>query len=229
MRILRFFRFHARFGYGVPDADAVAACARRANDLMALSRERIADEMLKLLGVTDPAPTVAIMLEYNILRPVLPEITAARFADLTALMQASDRRIAPDPLRRLVALLPRDPDNRRRRRLAAPPVQQSAQAGRLRRGDGAILDCPGTRLPHRARMRRRPAVARRQSRGGRRHLGLEGPAPADQRRRAYRAWAGGRPVVARTLRQIEDRWVEAGFPGGEAFEDIVSDALGRAD
>jgi len=36
------------------------------------------------------------------------------------------------------------------------------------------------------------------------------------------------PVVARTLRKIEDRWVEAGFPSGEALEKIVSDALATA-
>ena len=48
LRILRFFRFHARFGSGEPDAAALDACTERANDLMALSRERIADELLKL-------------------------------------------------------------------------------------------------------------------------------------------------------------------------------------
>ncbi len=58
LRILRFFRFHARFGAGAPDPAALDACAARANDLMALSRERIADELLKLLGLPDPAPTV---------------------------------------------------------------------------------------------------------------------------------------------------------------------------
>ena len=36
LRILRFFRFHARFGRGDPDDEALAACAARANDLMAL-------------------------------------------------------------------------------------------------------------------------------------------------------------------------------------------------
>ena len=65
LRILRFFRFHARFGSGEPDAAALEACSRRANDLMALSRERIADELLKLLAVADPAPTVAIMLQHG--------------------------------------------------------------------------------------------------------------------------------------------------------------------
>src|SRR5258708_37113752 len=43
LRILRFFRFHARFGSGEPDSAALDACTMRANDLMALSRERIAD------------------------------------------------------------------------------------------------------------------------------------------------------------------------------------------
>jgi poly(A) polymerase len=54
LRILRFFRFHARFGVGAPDSAALDACTARANDLMALSRERIADELLKLLAVDDP-------------------------------------------------------------------------------------------------------------------------------------------------------------------------------
>ena len=54
LRILRFFRFHARFGEGEPDAAALAACTARANDLMALSRERIADELLKLLALARP-------------------------------------------------------------------------------------------------------------------------------------------------------------------------------
>ena len=63
LRILRFFRFHARFGEGAPDAGALAACTVRANDLMALSRERIADELLKLLALPDPSPTLALMVE----------------------------------------------------------------------------------------------------------------------------------------------------------------------
>jgi poly(A) polymerase len=33
------------------------------------------------------------------------------------------------------------------------------------------------------------------------------------------------PVVSRTLRTIEDRWIAAGFPTGPDLEAIVSDAL----
>ena len=105
LRILRFFRFHARFGAGAPDPAALDACAARANDLMALSRERIADELLKLLALPDPAPTVALMIARGILKPVLPEIEGAdRLAALVAAEQAAG--IAPEPIRRLAALLP---------------------------------------------------------------------------------------------------------------------------
>ena len=61
---------------------AIDACTVRANDLMALSRERIADELLKLLGLSDPSATVEIMLQRGILKPVLPEIELGRVARL---------------------------------------------------------------------------------------------------------------------------------------------------
>jgi poly(A) polymerase len=38
LRILRFFRFHARFDAGEPDAAALDACAERANDLWPIRR-----------------------------------------------------------------------------------------------------------------------------------------------------------------------------------------------
>src|SRR4051794_10926735 len=88
LRILRFFRFHARFDAGEPDAAALDACTARTNDLMALSRERIADELLKLLGLPNPARTVRIMLERKILNPVLPEIQPRCLDDLESLIDA---------------------------------------------------------------------------------------------------------------------------------------------
>jgi poly(A) polymerase len=108
LRILRFFRFHARFGKGAPDAASLAACAARANDLMALSRERIADELIKILGLPDPNETIRLMISHGIFAPVLPEIISAD--PLAALSNAEARAgIAPDALRRLAALLPADP------------------------------------------------------------------------------------------------------------------------
>src|SRR4030095_5093642 len=75
-----------------------------------LSRERIADELLKLLALEEPAATIGIMLQRGILKPVLPEIEPGRLSDLKALIEAERvSGIGPDPLRRFAALLPREP------------------------------------------------------------------------------------------------------------------------
>ncbi|HEX8215774.1 MAG TPA: CCA tRNA nucleotidyltransferase [Allosphingosinicella sp.] len=111
LRILRFFRFHARFGAEQADEAGLEACRARANDLMALSRERIADELLKLLGLPNPVPSIRLMLDNGILKPVVPEILSdgpSRMDALIAREQASG--VAPEGLRRLAALLPPDPE-----------------------------------------------------------------------------------------------------------------------
>ena len=107
LRILRFFRFHARFGAGSPEVEGVAACSARSRDLMALSRERIRDELLKLLCVADPVPTIAVMVERGILSPVLPE--AANVGALAQLVAVEHGLNLPCvALRRLAALMPGD-------------------------------------------------------------------------------------------------------------------------
>ena len=110
LRILRFFRFHARFGQGEPDPAGLEACIARANDLMALSRERISGELLRLLALADPGPTMRLMIERGIWRPVLPEI-GPDGADRLDRVIGRERLAGeePDPIRRLAALLPRDP------------------------------------------------------------------------------------------------------------------------
>ena len=105
LRILRFFRFHARFGAGDPDPEGTEACAARANDLMALSRERIADELLKLLALPDPTATVRLMIERGIFRPVLPEIESAGYLE-RLVEREREAGVAPDGIRRLASLLP---------------------------------------------------------------------------------------------------------------------------
>ncbi len=110
LRILRFFRFHARFGSGQPDAAALAACTERRNDLLALSRERKANELLKLLALPDPAPTVALMAERGILLCLLPEADDEAIERLVQLVEREQIfAVPPESLRRLAALLPRDP------------------------------------------------------------------------------------------------------------------------
>ncbi len=108
LRILRFFRFLARFG-DTPDPAGLAACAARANDLMALSRERIRDELLKLLVARDAVRVLRLMIDHGILTPVLPEIDAVGIDRLEQLAALESRTgIAPDAIRRLAALFPPD-------------------------------------------------------------------------------------------------------------------------
>ena len=229
LRILRFFRFHARFGLGEPDAEGLKACAQRANDLMALSRERIADELLKLLAVDDPSPTVAIMLDQEILRPVLPEIAGSEVSRLTDLVMAErTAKIDGDPLRRLAALLPAEPalaeriavrlklSNKARKRLgcaASPDVPDNARSLAYYVG----IECAVDRLLLAGKTEAAVAIAqwhvpRLSVRGGQL---IERGLPQG-------------PGVAKTLQAIERRWVDAGFPRGQELDLIVNEELAAA-
>lgn len=229
LRILRFFRFHARFDAGEPDTAALEACTARANDLMALSRERIADELLKLLALPDPTGTIRIMLEQNILKPVLPEISLKRLSELENLIATErEAEVKPDALRRLAALLPRDTavaedvaarlrlSNKARKRLgcvADPSIQIATQALAYRVG----VECAVDRLLLAGRATEAAEIA-----------AWHAPRlPIGGGTLIKRGLTEG-PMVAKTLRKIEDRWVEAGFPSGEALEKIVSEALATA-
>ena len=106
LRILRYFRFQARFGSQPADAEAEEACYELAATLKGLSRERIGMEMLNLLGLPDPARTVVRMGELGVLQQVLPDADVAALAGLVG--QEQLQGVAADPLRRLAALLPAD-------------------------------------------------------------------------------------------------------------------------
>ena len=226
LRILRFFRFHARFDGGAPDGPALEACTARANDLMALSRERIADELLKLLGMADPSGPVAIMLERSILKPVLPEMVAEFVSRLRALIGAeTEAGVAPDPIRRLASLIPRERDvaediavrlrlsNKARKRLASAAdrsLGHSPRALAYRIGIESAVD--------RLLLAGRSSEAAEISAWHRPRLPIGGGALIG------RGIEEG-PLVAKTLRAIEDSWVEAGFPTGQELEAIVQKAI----
>lgn len=106
LRILRFFRFHAWYGRGAPDAEGLKACRENASHLEILSIERVRDELLKLLAAPDPAALLAAMQEAGILQRVLPEAKIGeRFEVLIALESALGDVSA---LRRLAILLHRE-------------------------------------------------------------------------------------------------------------------------
>lgn len=227
LRILRFFRFLARFG-DTPDPEGLDACTARARDLMALSRERIRDELLKLLVARDAVAVTALMLERGILEPVVPEIvTAGRLSDL------ADREArlgaAPDPVRRLAALLPRDPaagdligarlklSNAQRKRLVLALTEggtEDARALAYRIGREAAED----------RLLLAATDDTEAAHGWEQLTGWDIPRlPLTGGALVARGLAKG-PDVARALRAVEDQWIAEAFPDA-ARVDAIADAV----
>ncbi len=71
LRILRFFRFNARYGRDAVDRDGLAACIAERALLAGLSAERVRAELLKLLEAPGAAPVVAAMAAHGFVVPVL--------------------------------------------------------------------------------------------------------------------------------------------------------------
>jgi len=229
LRILRFFRFLARFG-DVPDPEGLEACTTRAKDLMALSRERIADELLKLLVARHAVRVVRLMVARDIFLPVLPEIVAEGAARLDSLAAGEEAAgVAPDAIRRLAALLPPDPatadsvgarlklSNLQRRRLVtavSPFPAGTPQALAYRLGTESAVDILllGRRNEDAAAVHGWPVP----------RIPLTGGALVE------RGLSKG-PEVARALRAVEDRWIAEGFPDaarvGAIADEIVAQAL----
>ena len=222
LRILRYFRFQARFGATPADAEAESACADLAATLKGLSRERIGMEVLNLLGLPNPAPTVARMVELGVLTVILPEASSETLAALIAQEQA--QQVVPDPLRRLAALLP--PDRAlaehvaarfrlslaQKRRLAAAAAREGAQPspqalayqlgyeGALDRllitgaSIASIIDWPIPQFP----LKGGEIVARGVSAG---------------------------PEIHRLLRAVEAEWIAQGFPDREQVLTLLDTML----
>lgn len=72
LRILRFFRFHARYGKGAPDKASLAACVKLKSGLKKISAERIHSEMMKLLVAPRAVETLKVMAASGVLKIILP-------------------------------------------------------------------------------------------------------------------------------------------------------------
>jgi poly(A) polymerase len=103
LRILRFFRFHASFGEGPPDRDALLACARGRLGLGSLSAERLRMEMLKLLVAKGALDAVRAMDDAGLLVAITGGVTYTRVL-ATLIDREAQLNIAADPMRRLAAL-----------------------------------------------------------------------------------------------------------------------------
>jgi poly(A) polymerase len=228
LRILRFFRFQARFGSAAPDAEALAACKARANDLMALSRERIAMELLAILDLPDPAAIIALMIETGIFVPVLPEINeAALLAELV--VQEREQGVAPDRLRRLAAVLPAD--GAQADAMAARLKLSNAQRKRLMLA--ASRDPADAGDPHAlAYWHGIESAVDRLLLGGVDVRGILGWTPPQFPLSGGAIVARGikaGPDVARLLNQIERQWVAEGFPDASRIDAILSAVIAQRD
>ena len=124
LRVLRYFRFHGRYGTAPPDAPTEAAFAAGAAALGRLSVERVWSELKGILGLADPGPAVQLMERLGVLPAVLPGR-----GDLRALGRLVAAGAPADPMLRLAALQPGTPAAAR---FPAVPLR-GRQPGRPRR------------------------------------------------------------------------------------------------
>jgi poly(A) polymerase len=222
LRILRYFRFQARFGSQPADAEAESACAELAATLKGLSRERIGMEMLNLLALPDPGPTVARMAALGVLAHVLPEGDPEALARLVA--EEARQDVAGDPIRRLAALLPAD------RGLAEQVASRFRLSGAQKKRLVSAAGRDGAESDARALAYRLGMVEALD------RLLLAGADTGPLRGWTVPAFPlkGGDivaqgikagPQVARTLRAVEDRWVAEGFPGPARVRELLVEQL----
>lgn len=212
LRVLRLFRFHARFGRQPPDAGALAACRAAAGTLDALSGERIAAELTGLLATAQPGAAVRLMIETGVLPAVLPVArpmarpvavpAAATEARLRALVAVEGIAVAgsaagADPIRRLAILLPADagPGGDDRPGTAGIAAATAARL-RLSRTDGRHLAALVATAPLVG-----PALSLAAHRAAAYRVG-----PAVVRDRLLLAWARHRAVAGRSDRGDTDAW-----------------------
>lgn len=226
LRILRYFRFQARFGSQPADKKSEQSCSRLAETLKALSRERIGMETMNLLALPNPASTVARMAQLGVLAVILPEADPAALETLVA--EEQRQHTAPDPLRRLAALLPANPDLAGQ--VAARFRLSSAQKKRLALAASRVAgeDIDARALAYRLG---RDEALDRLLLAGADTTSLDGwdiPAfPLKGGEIVARGIKAG-PKVAQTLRAIEDRWVQEGFPGAPRVAELLDEHLRSA-
>ncbi len=125
LRILRFFRFQARYGRGEPDPAAVAAIEAGLDGLHRLSPERIWSELKRILLAPDPDGAIGLMASLGVMERIVPEGFAARgLAGLPV-----------DPVLRMAALLAGDPAA-----FATRLRLSTAEAQRLKDLQGPVFD-----------------------------------------------------------------------------------------
>ncbi|AMO72757.1 CCA tRNA nucleotidyltransferase [Sphingorhabdus sp. M41] len=240
LRIMRYFRFLARFGKQELEPEAFRACVDAAPKLEQLSRERVADELLKLLATEDPRLAIGKMLDGKIFQHIIAETDEQATTILGQLITREQAyAIMPDPVRRLVALLPKDRDKSGAiaKSLKLSKKLQRAIAERSpAQANGKTQVAP--RLFHNAENIR--ALAYRTSVETARDVVLlfADDSELPEMLAQLKNWqspvfplTGGDliqrglkpgPIVARTLATIEQAWIDKGFPEEKWVTEFVA-------
>jgi poly(A) polymerase len=129
LRILRFFRFAAAYAEGPLDQDAVLACLREREGLARLSRERVRNEIMKLLAAPRTGEVTREFSGTGLLGPLLASApNPLRLQNLLRFAADEPR----DPLLGLAALCVNLPEDalrlRERLRLSNPETQRLEEA-----------------------------------------------------------------------------------------------------
>jgi poly(A) polymerase len=240
LRILRFFRFHAAYGQGAPDAAGLHACVVARSGLDALSRERVRMEILKLLLAPHAVATLVVMEETGLLGRLLAGVPLlASFANMLKVEAALG--LAGDPVRRLAALGTRVVEDAerlwQRLRLANAEHERLQSMAIQWRGLSPAIGEPGARSllyqlgPGRFVDRvliawtRSPAPATDASWHRLATLPLRWTAPAFPLRATDFMARGIRqgPALGAALRVAEAAWIEADFPSDPAALAAIAD------
>ena len=215
LRILRFFRFYARYAGGPPDAEAAAAIAAGTHGLARLSAERVWSEIKRILVTRQPLGAVTLMHRLGVLAAVLPD--ACNTARLGRLLAAG---APPDPILRLAALLTASPaalaDRLRLSTAERELLQALTQPPTPHPGDDdatlrrLLADTPREVLTGRIWLDGGPEPLRRRLEDQRR------PVFPLQGKHALSLGAQPGPLVGEALRSVRDWWLQGGCVADEA-------------
>lgn len=243
LRILRFFRFHARYGVGAPDAEGLRACIAGREGLAGLSRERVRAELLKLLVAPGVVATIGAMAGAGLIMPVIGGVPhLSRFAAI-----AGDDGKGVHPAFRLAALAVSVGEDalrlRERLRLSNEEFDRIERIARALEGLGGRAELPGiAALRHLAHEAGSDAVAAalvllNASAGGEgaddvqqlvAELGRTPPFLLTGKDVVGRGIAPG-PRVGQVLEAARRGWIEAGCPvSAEAQFALLDAAVGQA-
>jgi tRNA nucleotidyltransferase/poly(A) polymerase len=249
LRVLRFFRFSARYAAEGLDREGLSAAIRARAGVAGLSRERVRAELMKLLIAPRAGEVVQTMGESGFLEPILGSVGyTERLSRLIAI--EAERGAGPDALLRLAALGVAIPDDaerlRDRLRLA------NAEADRLESTAAALIGLRGITAPPSFHCLRTLlfSVGREAARNALMLLQAESGAPASDaafnavdrfladvpRPRLpisgadliARGVSAGHPV-GRALRAFQALWIRAGFPKEpETLAWLLEEAVARS-